>query len=311
MFVNAASFLRIRQDDLAADLGRDAEEDGDPDVLDDTRVHPEDYDVARKMAADAMEYDEEDLVDSAASKAVADLFEDDVSKLNDLALDDFADELSKVLGAPKRLALHKIRDEMQKPYRETRRPFEPPSPQELFTMLTGETAFTLDSGLIIPVRVVRVAPDESVLVRLDCGIDGTISREYRTSEQTFSKLRQGQTLQAMVMEVRWAEFQVELTSQEALIAAGDRERRYVRPDPFFDQEKAAQEQQALEKAQQKKTGRPQRIIKHPNFHNVDSGKAEEMLSSMQRGDCIIRPSSREDHLAITWKVDEGIYQHLG
>ncbi|GAA5947807.1 hypothetical protein JCM3765_001092 [Sporobolomyces pararoseus] len=310
VFVNAASFLRIRQDDLAADLGRDSEEDGDPDVLDDTRIHPEDYDVARKMAADAMEYDEEDLVDVPASKAVADLFDDDVKKLNDLALDDFANELAKVLSAPKRLALYKIRDEMQGPFRELRRPFEPPQPQELFTMLTGETEKTLDSGLIVPVRVVRVAPDESVLVRLDCGIDGTISHEYRTNNQTFTKLRQGQTLQAMVMDVKWGEFQVELTTQENLIAQGDRDRRLTPQDRYFDKEKDAQEQQSLEKAQQKKTGRPQRIIKHPNFHNIDSGKAEEMLSSMQRGDCILRPSSREDHLAVTWKVDEGIYQHL-
>lgn len=31
---------------------------------------------------------------------------------------------------------------------------------------------------------------------------------------------------------------------------------------------------------------------------------------MQRGDCVIRPSSREDHIAVTWKVDDGLYQHL-
>lgn len=311
VFVNAASFLRIRQDDLAADLGRETEGEADPDVLDDTRIHPEDYDVARKMAADAMEYDEEDLVDVPASKAVADLFEDDVNKLNDLALDDFADELANVLQAPKRLALYKIRDEMKQPYQEHRRQMVAPGQIDLFTMLTGETPRTLDSGLIIPVRVVRVAQDESVLVRLDCGIDGTISHEYRTDNKVFAKLKQGQTLQAMVMDVKWADFQVELTTQETLIEGGDRERRLVRPDQYFDQAMAEQELKSQEKAQQKKTGRPQRIIKHPNFQNIDSGKAEEVLSSMQRGDCIIRPSSREDHLAVTWKVDEGIYQHLG
>ncbi|GAA5929376.1 chromatin-remodeling histone chaperone SPT6 [Sporobolomyces koalae] len=310
VFVNAASFLRIRQDDLAADLGRDTEGEADPDVLDDTRIHPEDYDVARKMAADAMELDEEDLVDMPASKAVADLFDDDVNKLNELALDDFADELSKVLQAPKRLALYKIRDEMKQPFREMRRQFTSPDPRELFTMLTGETELTLDQGLIIPVRVVRVSGDESVLVRLDCGIDGVVSHEYRSTAAAFAKLRQGQTLQAQVLDVRWDDFTVELSTQEDQLAQGDRERRMVRADPYFDHDKANYERQSIEKAQQKKTGRPQRIIKHPNFHNVDSGKAEEMLSSMQRGDCVIRPSSREHHLAVTWKVDEGLYQHL-
>ncbi|GAA5895330.1 hypothetical protein JCM5296_002377 [Sporobolomyces johnsonii] len=233
IFINSAAFLRICQDDLAADLGRDTENEEDPDVLDDTRIHPEDYDV-----------DEEDLVDAQPSKAVADLLEDDVSKLTELALDEFAEELSKVLNQPKRLTLYKIRDEMKKPYRELRRQFQPQTPNELFTMLTGETTRTLDSGLIIPVRVLRVSPDEVVLVRLDCGIDGQIGAEYRPDATTPTKLRPGQTLQGMVMSVDLANFQVELTMQESLIAAGDKERRQFKPDQWFDKDKAEAERES-------------------------------------------------------------------
>ncbi|GAA5941800.1 hypothetical protein JCM1841_000342, partial [Sporobolomyces salmonicolor] len=310
IFINSAAFLRIRQDDLAADLGRDTENEEDPDVLDDTRIHPEDYDVARKMAADAMEYDEEDLVDAQPSKAVADLLEDDVSKLNELALDEFAEELSKVLNQPKRLTLYKIRDEMKKPYRELRRQFQPPTPNELFTMLTGETTRTLDSGLIIPVRVLRVSPDDVVLVRLDCGIDGQIAAAYRTDATTLTKLRSGQTLQGMVMSVDLANFQVELTTQESLITAGDKARRQVKPDQWFDQAKAAAERESENVVQHRKVGRAKRMIQHPNFQSISAGQAEEYLFNLQRGDAVIRPSSREHHLAVTWKVDVGLFQHL-
>ncbi|GJN91007.1 hypothetical protein Rhopal_004021-T1 [Rhodotorula paludigena] len=310
IFVNTAGFLRIRQDDLAADLGRDTENEEDPDVLDDTRIHPEDYDVARKMAADAMEYDEEDL-EAGTSKAVADLLDDDVRKLNDLALDDFAEELSKVLNRPKRLTLYKIREELQHPFAEKRQPFLPPSQEERFTMLTGETRTTLSGGLIIPVRVLRVSAEETVLVRLDCGITGSIAAEYRTDGQVQTKLRPGQTLQAMVIAVNYDQLNVELSTQEHLIDIGDRERRVVRPDTWFDQDRAQAEQRSAVAAQEKQGGgRVKRVIKHPNFHDVSAGEAEQMLASMQRGDCIIRPSSREDHIAVTWKVDEGIYQHL-
>ena len=59
IFVNIASFLRIPQDELEANLGRDREEQRE--VLDDTRIHPAEYEIARKMAADALEIDEEDL----------------------------------------------------------------------------------------------------------------------------------------------------------------------------------------------------------------------------------------------------------
>ncbi|GAA5881838.1 hypothetical protein JCM1840_001631 [Sporobolomyces johnsonii] len=232
IFINSAAFLRIRQDDLAADLGRDTENEEDPDVLDDTRIHPEDYDVARKMAADAMEYDEEDLVDAQPSKAVADLLEDDVSKLNELALDEFAAELSK------------------------RR--------------------------------------QVVLVRLDCGIDGQIGAEYRTDATTLTKLRPGQTLQGMVMSVDLANFQVELTTQESLIAAGDKERRQVKPDQWFDKDKAEAERERENAVQHKKVGRAKRMIQHPNFQSISAGQAEEYLSNLQRGDA----------------VDVGLFQHL-
>ncbi|GAA5841172.1 hypothetical protein JCM11251_003227 [Rhodosporidiobolus azoricus] len=310
IWVNASAFLRIRQDDLNADLGRDTENEEDLDVLDDTRIHPEDYDVARKMAADAMEYDEEDLEGQPASHAVNMLLEDDVRKLNELALDEFAEELTKVLQLPKRLTLYRIREELQQPYGEKRRAFEPPNDQERFTMLTGETKTTLDQGLIIPVRVVRVAPDETVIVRLDCGIDGNIAADFRTDSTTYSKLKPGQTLQAVVMDVRYGEMKVDLTTQERMVNAGDAALRMVRADPFFDSAKAQAAQAAAGQGKAKATGRAKRVINHPAWQDISAGKAEEFLANMQRGDCVIRPSSKEEHIAVTWKLDEGLFQHL-
>ncbi|GAA6018754.1 hypothetical protein JCM10207_005567 [Rhodosporidiobolus poonsookiae] len=310
IWVNASAFLRIRQDDLAADLGRDTENEEDPDPLDDTRIHPEDYDVARKMAADAMEYDEEDLEGAQPSKAVTDLLEDDVNKLNELALDEFAEQLSKVLQQPKRLTLYRIREELQRPFNEKRTPFAQPTGEERFVMFTGETRQTLDQGLVIPVRVLRVDSNETVIVRLDCGIEGHISQEFRTSTGALTKLRPGQTLQAVVMDVRYQTFTVDLTTQEELVAAGDLARRTVPVDTYFDKDKADAAMRVAGRQQQRQQGRVKRQIKHPNFQDVSSGKAEELLSNGQRGDCVIRPSSKEDHLAVTWKVDEGLYQHI-
>ncbi|GAA5884951.1 hypothetical protein JCM3774_000862 [Rhodotorula dairenensis] len=311
IFVNVAGFLRIRQDDLDADLGRDVDNSEDPDVLDDTRIHPEDYDVARKMAADAMDYDEEDLEGAPPSKAVTDLLADDTAKLNDLALDEFAAELTKVLQVPKRFILYKIREELQRPFGEKREPLVAPTAEERFTMWTGETRRTLDVGLIIPVRVMRVSQDESVLVRLDCGIDGVVGQEYRTEGAVLTRLTPGQTLQAMVMKVDYDALRVELTTRESLLEAGDSARRQVPTDAWFDTAAAQADSRVAVKSQQKNVGgRAKRVIKHPNFQDISAGKAEEFLAGMQRGDCVIRPSSREDHLAVTWKVDEGLYQHL-
>ena len=72
------------------------------------------------------------------------------------------------------------------------------------------------------------------------------------------------------------------------------------------------------------------MIVHPAFHNVAYKQAEQVMASMDVGDCIIRPSSKviiiikkkrlggsskllvqgNDHLTVTWKVDESLYQHI-
>lgn len=64
-----------------------------------------------------------------------------------------------------------------------------------------------------------------------------------------------------------------------------------------------------EKTQQ--GGQAIRVIKHPLFRPFNSTQAEEYLGSRSRGDVVIRPSSRgPDHLAVTWKVGHGVYQHI-
>lgn len=314
IFMNAAAYLRIPQDELNADLKRNTDDEQDkPDVLDDTRIHPEDYEVARKMAADAMEYDEEDTGAFATpSQAVMDVMDDNPAKLDDLSLDDFASELAKILGVPKRLTLYSIRHEMQTPHAEKRNPFVEPTSMERFTMLTGETRSTLERGLILPVRIVRVRADDAVLCRLDSGIDGVIHPEHRTIRgDAAPRPRPGELVQAQVIDIKYDDFEVELSTQENIIQAGDHDRRRVMPDQFYDISRAEDDKLNQTAAQSKGQGRNRRVIKHPNFHNFNSGEAEEYLTHQPRGDCVIRPSSKEDHLAVTWKVDEGVFQHIG
>ena len=69
---NAASFLRIDQDVAAGVLESTAQ----PDVLDATRIHPEDYDFPRQMARDALNKHEEDLEGEHPSVACAEIMQD-------------------------------------------------------------------------------------------------------------------------------------------------------------------------------------------------------------------------------------------
>jgi transcription elongation factor SPT6 len=99
VFMNSASFIRIKEKHFPRRNLMDTMYD----VLDDTRIHPEDYDLARKMAADAL--DVEGVVDEDPSQHVAELMEDRPERLNLLMLDDYAEVLEKQMNEPKRLVI--------------------------------------------------------------------------------------------------------------------------------------------------------------------------------------------------------------
>ena len=62
-------------------------------MLDGSRVHPETYEWARKMAVDALEYDDT-AADANPSSALEEILESP-ERLKDLDLDAFAEELER------------------------------------------------------------------------------------------------------------------------------------------------------------------------------------------------------------------------
>ena len=62
-------------------------------VLDGSRVHPETYEWARKMAIDALEYDE--TADDANPASALEEILENPDKLRELDLDAFAEELDR------------------------------------------------------------------------------------------------------------------------------------------------------------------------------------------------------------------------
>jgi len=89
VFSNCAGFLKID-----TTLMGDNEEDY-VEVLDSTRIHPECYNFARKMAIDSLEYDELGL-DANPAAALREVLESP-ERLYDLDLNAFAEELAKTV----------------------------------------------------------------------------------------------------------------------------------------------------------------------------------------------------------------------
>lgn len=300
---NCASFLFIEYDTSTPGS----------EPLDNTRVHPEDYELGRKMAADALELDEEDVKaetdENGAGAIVRKLFRDDEQeKVNELVLEEYAEQLEAQYSQRKRATLETIRAELQAPYEELRRHFMTLSTDEIFTMFTGETKETLAEDSIIPVNV-RIVKDDFAIVRLDSGIEGRIEAHevsYRSSVKDV--LSVGQTVQAKILEVDRKAFLAKLTVREDMLRRSNRRHDYDRNMWDYRQEEDDKEEL---KEKDRTTGRTQRVIKHPLFKPFNATQAEEWLGSQSPGEVVIRPSSKgNDHLAITWKVADGVYQHV-
>lgn len=303
---NCASFLYIDFENA----------DPDADPLDNTRVHPEDYDIGRKMAADALELDEEDIKaetdENGPGAIVRKLFKEEAQdRVNDLILEEYAEQLEKNLNQRKRATLETIRAELQQPYEELRKQFVFLSTDDIFTMFTGETPDTLAEGMVVPISIKRIT-DDHIDGKLDCGIDAFVPEMELTDRYDIpvrSLYTLHQTVQAKVLYLNRKNFTANVSLREDQVS-----RPYRKViDRMRGEWDERQEQEDRESMQEKTQvgGRQMRVIKHPLFRPFNSAQAEEFLGSQGRGDVVIRPSSKgPDHLAVTWKVSDGIYQHI-
>ncbi|RUS16496.1 hypothetical protein BC937DRAFT_91142 [Endogone sp. FLAS-F59071] len=298
IWMNCPSFIRIRHPD---------------DVLDDTRIHPQDYELARKMASDALDVDEEDVDDMITKKnAVADLIKNYPEKLNELMLEDYAEQLYRETKMHKRQTLEQIKQELQYPYKDQRRPFQKPNIMQTFQMISGETPQTLREGLIVPVMITKTK-GKWANGRLDSGLDAVIGIDHVSDERISNvdeKLHVSDIKNCKVIKIDRERYLVELSSRESDTRGGDLMLRRLQDDLYNDRNA---EEEAKDKlmAKRRKESRNNRVIKHPLFRNFTFQEAENYLANRQRGDAVIRPSSKgNDHIAITWKVDKDLYQHI-
>lgn len=303
---NCASFLSIEYDPTVQTS----------DYLDNTRVHPEDYELGRKMAADALELDEEDVkaeVDEGGPGAIVRklIKDDEQEKVNDLILEEYAEQLERNYAQRKRATLETIRAELQSPYEELRRDFALLTESEIFTMLSGETSDSLCEGMIVPVNL-RVVRDDFIIAKLDSGIEGRVEINEGSDhgDKSLKEIySQGQTAQAKILELDKRNFSARLSLRKALLNIPYHKRYDREPGQWDAKQEAADKEELKEK--DKATGRTQRVVKHPLFKPFNSTQAEEYLGSQAPGDAVIRPSSKgNDHLAVTWKVADGVYQHI-
>ncbi|CAH1116319.1 unnamed protein product [Phaedon cochleariae] len=356
VFINCSGFIKIDTNSLGDSTEAYVE------ILDGSRVHPETYEWARKMAVDALEYDDDEGANPAG--ALEEIL-DAPERLKDLDLDAFAEELERQGFGNKSITLYDIRAELNCRYKDLRQPFHSANPEELFDMLTKETPETFYIGKMVQASVFGIArrkpkPDQldqanpvrndesglwqcpfclkndfpelsdvwnhfdagscpgqatGVKLRLDNGILGYIYIK-NISDKPVSNPEErvgiGQIIHCRILKIDVERFSVDCTSKSSDLLDKNHEWRPPR-DPYYDQEREDKDLRTEAEKKQDKQRKTyiKRVIVHPAFHNISYAEAEKCMANMDQGEVIVRPSSKgAEHLTITWKVADGIYQHI-
>ncbi|KAB1265178.1 Transcription elongation factor SPT6 [Camelus dromedarius] len=315
----------------------------------------------RKMAVDALEYDES-AEDANPAGALEEILENP-ERLKDLDLDAFAEELERQGYGDKHITLYDIRAELSCRYKDLRTAYRSPNTEEIFNMLTKETPETFYIGKLIICNVTGIAhrrpqgesydqairndetglwqcpfcqqdnfpelsevwnhfdsgscPGQAIGVktRLDNGVTGFIPTKFlsdKVVKRPEERVKVGMTVHCRIMKIDIEKFSADLTCRTSDLMDRNNEWKLPKDTYYdFDAEAADHKQEEDMKRKQQRTTYIKRVIAHPSFHNINFKQAEKMMETMDQGDVIIRPSSKgENHLTVTWKVSDGIYQHV-
>lgn len=317
IFMNSAGFLYISWNEK-----NQRYEDLEHDQLDSTRIHPEDYHLATKVAADALEYDPDAIAEKEKQGLMSEFIEmlredpDRKEKLESLNLEAYATELEKNTGQKKLNNLNTIVLELLEGFEELRNDFHSLHGDRIFTTLTGETDKTFFKGCIVPVRIERFKHNDIICTtnsQVECIVNAQRHMGAQLKRPANDIYEIGKTYPAKVIYINY-----ENISAEVSLLEHDVKHQYV-PFHYSKDPSIWNLKQELEDAEEEKqismaearAKRTHRVINHPYYFPLNGQQASDYLRSKERGDFVIRQSSRgDDHLAITWKLDKDLFQHV-
>ena len=300
VYQNCAGFVIIR-----------AEDKSDP--LDRTRIHPEHYDLAKKIAASALENardDDESNVEKAMNQPAL---------VKEVDLDNYAAYLESKGRKQMKSVLDMIVAELCQPFHQLLPAFSELEDLDLLYSLSGESQLTLRRGLMAQAYITSNA-DGKVRCRLESGLDALVIAD----NSAVDKLQVGTSIRGRVLEVRVnvrsAEqvfFNVKLSvkpedltdhvhfKEDILALAPIDESAFILDDADWTEKSLMEDEHQLGQKY------IPRVVSHPKYRNVGLKTACSELETKEVGDFVFRPSSRgSDHLTCTMKFYDFVYCHL-
>lgn len=346
VFMSAAAFLRVRDPELhfggstvrarehrnriiRRSRRGNSEEGSYYDPMDDSRIHPEHYAVAIKIADEALRDDEGNLrfdVNAASGISVAmrvtSAVLEDPSGLRRLALDEYAQHLFNLKRGRLYETVKLIAREFHGIYADFRRPLVSPHSQAIFYMVTKASPLDFRIGTKVTATNCRVNVNyDSVNCWLPYDIRGIIgsnefSDERLTSEQMRELVPDGASVPCRILSCEWDRFRVRLSSKvsvlqnpnliynytELINTQDTAYRHYPKQSSAVGlQGNTAQnavsmgrqngEDQRRRRRLSTSQKREKAVVNHRHFRDINGPTAVETLRNALPGDVIIRPSA--------------------
>jgi len=320
---NAIGFLKFSKADIKQSRAKDDEEGARYEILDITRIHPEDYSLANKICKDAL--DAEDDTSGWAEDIMK-----SPEELDSIDLDKFSDLLEENFESKKKHTLYEIKSELTNPFGDVRESYCDIDHEKLFDLLTGTTNETFYVGMIVKCRII-MKPGRNYNSGVSCELEhlqiqGWIPTNLISDEPVDHPsvvVQPDETVLGRIVEINKHRFNVriscrmmDLTSQDRNMSDSEGNRsndNYLHEDPSEFKLHPALEEKLVQESQVKEDRILKRTIVHPRFKNVTAKAAEEELSSdtVPVGYSFIRPSASDfQHLTLSWKFASNLILHI-
>jgi transcription elongation factor SPT6 len=272
VFCNAVGFLQVSCDDpnFVDTAGN---------ILDHTRIHPESYSLAEELARAVVTKHYADANDTQLN--AIECIQNEPKLLENFDLNEYADGLETEKDEYKRVTLFDIKMELLHGFKDPRSPYQEPTQDDEFYMVTGETGVALIEGERVQATVRRVLARQA-FCELESGISGILFREDFSDDigdiPLTEKLREGVVLKCKVKLIDKSRCQVNLTCKlSELKSAGDQSFREM--DPYYSQGNIIlpSQQESADKKDIVNKSFLSRKISHPHFQNITVDQAKEVF----------------------------------
>lgn len=351
VFVSAAGFLRVRDPTLhhggstaeairerrrkleRRNRARSRDDDGEDgffDPLDDSRIHPENYAVALKIADEALRDENGELrVNlselnniSEASRIIAAVL-DNPEGLSQLDLEKYADHLEKLDRGRLYETIKMVASEFQSPFKDYRVPARTPDDRAEFFLSIGADPAELRIGVEVTATNCHVTKKLSgISCRLPYGLRGYIAKsdfsdDILSGEEIQRLVSDGSDVQCRILGFHFKAFEAKLSSRPSVLAdprlIPDYELSYNPNNEYVlsipqkrnalssaphdgsvlrvePGRESSEDMKRKNRAAKKGIVRPKEVTTHDFYRDVSGAVATDLLRNAAPGEVVIRPS---------------------